>query len=250
MGMKIFKQLSDGFSALRRRDQVIAVVAVALVFGLGGNLLLLKPQSIVIDSLRAKERVVAIELAETKKALVAITSLEEKGIDPLAAERATLAELQGEIAKTNDYLSGHDNAAASQVSILVRGLIKNNPGLTLVSLKTRPGVVFYTPPAPPPPPKQSGLQTEVEKALAKLKKEEAPKAAPAVTLVNKPLYKHGVDVSVRGSYPALIAYLEDMQKLPQRIFWSEASLDAANHREVTLKLVVFTLSDQPTSLLN
>lgn len=242
-------RMGDGFAALRYRDRVIAVVAVAAVLLLGGNLLLLKPQTLAINALKAKEGSVATELAETRKILGSMTVLEDKGIDPFAAERATLAELKSQISKVT-ALIGKDDSSASQISILVRGLIKSNPGLTLVSLKTRPGVVFYTPPAPPQP--KQGAQAEIDKVLAKVKKEDETKvqAPPAVVLVKTPLYKHGVDVSVKGAYPALMAYLDEMQKLPQRIYWSEANLDAGNYREATLKLLVHTVSDQPTSPLN
>lgn len=253
MGMKIFKQWSDGFSALRLRDQIIAVTALALIIGLGGNVLLLKPQGLVIDSVRAKQTSVSAEMAEAKRALVSITSLEEKGIDPLAAERATLAELEGKIAQVTLDLGanfGAEDAGPSRVGKLVRELIKSSPGLSLVSLRTRPGVQFYSPPAPPPPPKE-GAKREVEKVLATFSKDKpAEPVAPPAVLVNKPLYKHGVDVSVRGPYPALMAYLEGMQKFPQRIFWSEASLDATNYRDATLRLVVYTVSDQPVAPLN
>lgn len=242
-------RMGDGFAALRYRDRVIAVAAVAVVLALGGNLLLLKPQTLAIDALKAKEGSIAVELAETRKILGSMTSLEDKGIDPFVAERATLAELKSQVSKVAPLI-GTDDSSVSQVSILVRGLIKSNPGLALVLLKTRPGVVFYTPPAPPPPPKQ-GAQTEINKVLAKLKKEDETKVqAPVVVLVKNPLYKHGVEVSVKGAYPALMAYLDEMQKLPQRIYWSEANLDAGNHREATLRLLVHTVSALPTSPLN
>lgn len=241
-------RMGDGFAALRYRDRVVAVTAVAAALLLGGNLLLLKPQSVRIDALKAKEGSVATELAETRKILGSMTSLEDKGIDPFAAERAMLAELKGQISKVAPLID-RDDSSASQLSILVRGLIKSNPGLTLVSLKTRPGVVFYTPPAPPQP--KQGAQAEIDKVLARVKKEDEVKAqAPVIVLVKNPLYKHGVEVSVKGAYPALMTYLEEMQKVPQRIYWSEVSLDAGNHREATLKLLVHTVSDLPTSPLN
>jgi len=245
---KLVGKMGDGFAALRYRDRVIAVVGVAVVLVLGSNLLLLKPQALVINALKTKEGSIATELAETRKILGSMTSLEDKGIDPFAAERATLAELLDQVKKV-DSLIGKDGSSAAQVGILVRGLIKSNPGLTLVSLKTRPGVVFYTPPAPPVP--KQGAQAEIDKVLARVKKEEDVKPAPPpVVLVKQPLYKHGIEVSVKGAYPALMAYLDEMQKLPQRIYWSEASLDAGNHREATLKLLVHTVSDLPVSPLN
>ncbi len=243
--MKLFKQLGDGFSALRLRDRVIAVAAVASGLALGGNLLLLKPQSLEINRLHASKSAHQTELATFRKVLVEINREKDNGIDPVAKEKVELAELKRRIAEVGAFI-GQTDSSTSQVGVLVRSLIRDNPGLTLVSLRTRPGAVFYTPPAPP----KETVSGEIGKALAQIKKDEDKDKAPPVVLVNKIIYKHGVEVNVKGAYPALMSYLKEMQKLPQRIFWSEATLDANNHLEATLRLLIHTLSDKSDPPLN
>lgn len=243
--MKLLKQLSDGFDGLQFRDRVIAVAAVSAVLGLGGNLLVLKPQLLIIKDYQAKEAVHQGELAKLQQLLLLIKDEETKGIDPLAADRARLEDMRREI-KNADGFFATDSASASQVGLLVRNLIRATPGLTLLSVKTVPGAVFYSPPAPPKP--KEGVSSELEKVLQQMKKNE-PKNEQ-VALAAKPVYRHAVEVSVKGGYSALLAYMEELKRYPRRIFWSQASLDAKNHREATLKLVLFTLSDQQTPPLN
>lgn len=244
--LQLLHQLGDGFAALRQRDQVIAIAALAAVLALGGNLVLLKPQLLQLHNLDNSQQVIQKELGEVHKMLVVMKADEDKGIDPLAAERATLAEFKRQINTIETFLDG-DDSTVSQVGMLVRGLIRSNPGLKLVSLKTQPGVLFYSPPEQKE--KKEEPKTQVEKYLASLQKKEPDVSDPAVVM-KKPIYKHGIEVQVMGTYPVLMSYLEEMQKFPKRIFWSEALLDAKNHRQATLKLLVYTLSDQPNPPLN
>lgn len=249
--MKLLNQLGDGFAALRLRDRVIAIAAVAVCLGLGGNLLLIKPQQLQIQSLRDKESTHLKEMASLKLALDQIELEAKRGIDPLAADKARLAEMQQKVIETEAFLSG-DDSTASQVGILVRSLIKANPDLTLASLKTRPGAVFYSPPPPPQAKAKNDGLNQVSSLVNKLKSGEKEEKPESVVLVNKTIYKHGVDVKVKGAYPALLSYIEEMQKFPKRIFWADTKLDvnASNHRDATLTLQIYTLSDQANPPLN
>ena len=239
--------LGSGFAKLRLRERVILIVAVAIFLGLGGNLLLLKPQQLQINALRSQEATHRSELAALQRTLVEVRREEEQGVDPLSAERAQLAGMYREIRATEMFLVSEEDSNVSQVGILIRSLIRANPDLKLVSLKTLPASVFYTPPAAPQP-KQEAV-TQVDKLLDTVKKKEEVKPPPVV-LVNKALYKHGVEVTLKGNYPALLSYMREMQKFPKRIFWSQATLDAKKHQEATLKMVVYSLSDQSNTPLN
>lgn len=245
--MKLFEKLDSAFATLRFRDRVIAVSALAACLVLGGNLIFLKPQLIEINRLKARTVEHQKGTAGLASALAEIENYTKKGIDPLQAERAILQKYQQQIKDTEAYVGGEGaSASVSQVGILVRNLIHADPGLTLVSLRTLPSAVFYSPPQP----KQQGAVTkEVDKYLAGLKKDKTDPGQPYV-LVNKILYKHGVEVSVKGGYSALLSYMEEAQKLQQRIFWSDVSLDARKHKEATLKMVMYILSDQASPSLN
>jgi len=62
------------------------------------------------------------------------------------------------------------------------------------------------------------------------------------------LYRHGVEISVEGSYPELLAYLAMLERLPWRVYWSEASLSTQAYPTSRLTLTLFTLSLDKTWL--
>jgi len=56
------------------------------------------------------------------------------------------------------------------------------------------------------------------------------------------LYRHGVELVVEGSYAELLAYMQALQALPQRLLWGGMSLNAEQHPRLALTLRVYTLS--------
>jgi MSHA biogenesis protein MshJ len=57
-------------------------------------------------------------------------------------------------------------------------------------------------------------------------------------------YRHGVELRLRGSYFDLLAYLEDLEKLPSLVLWGKVALHVERYPEVQLEVVVYTLSRQ------
>jgi MSHA biogenesis protein MshJ len=58
-----------------------------------------------------------------------------------------------------------------------------------------------------------------------------------------------VEVVVRGPYPALVAYLQTLQRNPNRIFWAKVRLDVATYPQAVLMLTVYTVSNRAESPL-
>lgn len=56
------------------------------------------------------------------------------------------------------------------------------------------------------------------------------------------MFKHGVELRVAGSYADLYDYLQRLEKLPARMFWSRATLNAGDYPKVTLTVTIYTLS--------
>lgn len=69
----------------------------------------------------------------------------------------------------------------------------------------------------------------------------AASAVPAVD--GAPLYRHGVEITVEGSYGDLMAWLFSLENLPgPRLLWGGVKLNVDQHPTVRLSLTVYTLS--------
>lgn len=244
--MKLFSQLMKNFSELQFRDRALAVVVGCTVLALGGNLVLVKPLQLEIDKSRELQQISTAQIATVMKDLANVDGKLSQGVDPFEKELAIRAEMLRKIAEGEAFFSQQD-ATTRQVGSLVRSVLEETPGISLVSFKTLPGQVFYAPP-PPPPPKATEKAAE---GLAKmLPPELAAKAAPAPeapkpAALQKTIYKHGVEITVKGKYPQLVSYMERLQKFPKRVFWSEAKISVSPYPVSTLRIVIYTLSDQP-----
>ncbi len=74
----------------------------------------------------------------------------------------------------------------------------------------------------------------------------AASGAPAVPAVPvPPLYRHGVEVTVQGSFLTLIPYMHALEKESDSIFWSLVKMDVVGYPDVLLKITIYTLSTQP-----
>lgn len=250
--MNFLLQLMKRFSELQFRDRAIATAVGCILLVLGGNLVLLKPLQLEIDKHRAVEQTNMTAIAAVMKDLAAIDGQVSQGIDPFQKELAVRDELLRKIAEGEAFFAQHD-ATVRQVGSLVRSLLEETPGVSLVSFKTLPGQVFYSPPPPPPPPKATEKAAENIAGAAKLLKlEMKPEAPPPVVkpvALQKTIYKHGVEITVRGNYPQLVSYMEKLQKYPKRVFWSEAKVTAQSYPVSVLRIVIFTLSDRPLAPL-
>lgn len=93
---------------------------------------------------------------------------------------------------------------------VLRDLTRAQPGLRLVSLRTLP-------PAP------VGIAAGAGHGEAGL-------------------YRHGVSLTLAGSYAALLAYMRALEQRPGGFYWARAELDASRHPEILLTLTLNTLS--------
>jgi len=122
-------------------------------------------------------------------------------------EQLAVAELEKRLAELEKALASRKEAfvAPNRLPELLRGLLGSGRGVTLESLRTIPGV-----------PVQGGAD----------------------------LYRHGLEMTLRGSYIDLTQYLTDMEKMPARLLWGPVELQVEKYPEVRLTLQVHTLSTQ------
>jgi MSHA biogenesis protein MshJ len=66
--------------------------------------------------------------------------------------------------------------------------------------------------------------------------------AGAASNTGAPVYKHGLRMEFRGPYLNMLAYLNDLETLPWKVFWGQVSLQADAYPTSKLTVVIYTLS--------
>ena len=73
----------------------------------------------------------------------------------------------------------------------------------------------------------------------------APGAAVAVAPVPSAaslIYRHGIEITVQGRYPDLLAYLAALDTMPAKLYWGNAQLVVEAYPSSRLTFTVYTLS--------
>lgn len=70
----------------------------------------------------------------------------------------------------------------------------------------------------------------------------AAQAASASASTSASVYRHGVELTLEGSYADLLEYLQALEKMPRRVLWGGMSMKVEQHPKVVLTLRLYTLS--------
>ena len=184
--------------------------------------------------------------------------------DPDAPQREKLERLRSEIAATGEKLRTMQKGMVppEHVAPLLESIMKANSNLKMIGLKTLPvtGLSETIPslrlPIPVAPaeaklaaPGGTGALTPeslIADAIVKTKtiNEMPPVAAAKAEPQKAPelVYRHGVELTVQGSYQDMLNFLAALERMPTQLFWGRASLDAQDHQQARLTVTVFTLS--------
>ena len=72
---------------------------------------------------------------------------------------------------------------------------------------------------------------------------ESLRTVPAVQVQGgAELYRHGLELTLRGSYFELMQYLHDLERMPARLLWGAVDLQVEKYPDVRLTLHIHTLS--------
>lgn len=213
--------------SLRERIMVFAACAAAIVFLV--HFFALGPQLRKQDALNA-------QITQQQNNIEGIDNeirarVEAARNDPDAAVRTRLAAVRRETEELGGQLRAMQNGlvAPERMAPLLDSILRANGRLTLVSVRTLPV--------------ESVLEAGRRAAAA------APDAAaaPAPAAQAQPgsaglLYRHGVEITVRGNYLDMIAYMNALEGLPTQLFWGRAQLEAETWPASRLTLTLYTLS--------
>jgi MSHA biogenesis protein MshJ len=218
-----WNQLNARFAAMAPRERLLLPGAICFAILMLGHLLVIEPAT---KERRALQQRLAQERNELTVAQAQATVMQAKLKNPDAELRMQLDALRAQARNADDRFKALQSSLvpAQEMSDWLGHLLKAQRGLQLVGLRTLPA-------------------TSVTE-LADGRKPAAPATASA-TDTGTPdawLYRHGVEVTVRGSYPELVAYLQALERMPRRVYWGELKLDAQHSPAVVMTLVVYTLS--------
>ncbi len=218
--------------SLRERGGIAAATAALLYFIL--SLALVGPNEARRKALGPRLEAQQTELAAVRKGIGELTSLLQQ--NPNAQQEAQLDGMKRAIAEADALLAQLDSAAVPQAGAALKEVLGVSPGLELVSLKTLPvTLAFQSKPTPAAPAAAAKPAAGATQAAAK-----PPIPAPPP----RSIYRHGIEISIKGNYLTLLPYLEKLQKYPGRLYWTDASLDVQTYPDAVLKLTVYTLSGQ------
>lgn len=208
----------DGMS-LRERALIFAAAAFAVVSMINTfflDPLLAQQKQLSSQVVQQQER-----MKETQAQLAAL--LQAKQADEHAPQRERISQLREQIAEGDAYLKATQDKLVppEKMAALLEQVLAKNDHLQLVALNTLPVSLFIEPSA-----------------------DQAVKAA----VQEKQIFKHGVQMTVRGSYADLMQYLTALEKMPTQMFWGMAKMNVVQYPNAELTLTLYTLSLDKTWL--
>ncbi len=185
------------------RERVLIFLALTMVVVLIVNI-------VFIDPLRARQRQLATETNQRQSELQTIQAELRRlaaidGEDPNAAMNRRATELRAMLASIDARVVAEQQrfTAPERVREVLDEMLQRNKRLGLVELKTLPVSVIDG---------------------------------------GKRVFRHGVELTVTGTYAELFEYLAALERLPTQLYWGKAELDVVNHPIARLRLVVYTVS--------
>jgi MSHA biogenesis protein MshJ len=220
-----WQKLSERIDALSLRERgLIFVMAVAILLALFITLLM--------DPLQAKRNAMSQDLLNRQAKISASQAqvqalLEAREQDPDAANKKRMEQLQQQVAEMDKTLEGVQQGLVSpeRMPQLLKDLLLKNQQLHLISIKTLPVSTLV-------PSKKDTAASNAKGA------KQENKASPEEAQI----YKHGVEITVQGTYLDLLAYLSELEGLPWRMYWGNLDLKVNEYPQSTLVLTLYTLS--------
>lgn len=204
----LFKRYSERIdnSTLRERLLLFGAAALAMVFFVN---------SVMIDPLRAMNRRLAAQTSQHETELRTVQSevqrlAQTRASDPDAQARKRLADLRVEVAALEASIVEEQRRFTSpqRMREVLEEMLERDKRLRLIDLKTLPATNL------------SGTQGQAGRSII----------------------RHGVELTLSGSYLDLHAYLAALERASAQLYWGKVEMSASGYPVVTLKMTVYTLS--------
>jgi MSHA biogenesis protein MshJ len=213
--------------ALSLRERVV-------VFGALIAVIIYVTFMLFLDPVLARKKVLDAGMAQQRSEMQAIQAqIAAMNAGRGAGDAARLARrnsVKDQIAEIDLSLKDMNQnlVPAQNMKALLQEMLTHQPRVQLLALRTLPATPL------------------VEKSTKPPEKGEAPgtPAPPAAISAagDGSVFKHGIEITLQGSYADLYEYLTRVEKLRWRMLWSRASLNAEDYPRLKLTVTIYTLS--------
>jgi MSHA biogenesis protein MshJ len=212
-------QLAARIDALSQRERLLVFAAVLAALVFIGQAALLGPLQRKQDLLKNQISLQRAALAETEAAIERKVAAAE--VDPDLAQRNRLSAMRADTARLSEQMRAMQSGLVppERIAPLLEAILRANGRLKLVSMQTLP-----------------------VGSLNEMGVDATAKTAPAAPKQPDLLFRHGVELTVRGSYLDMVDYMTALEALPTQLFWGKAQLQVEQFPSARLTLTLYTLS--------
>jgi MSHA biogenesis protein MshJ len=211
-------QQRQRFDALGRRERLLVITAAAAACVMAADTLWLTPAFKAWSAVHRREAALPGVLAKTA------AEAQRNAETALAQER----QLQAELAQLRHRLQDGEAAmreieanlvGPDRMLALLEQMLDGHGQLRVREMKSLPRTDL------------------VAEAASK-----GPGPAGSAPPERPTLYRHGIELTLEGSFTDLVRYLEALENMPQRLLWGAMRLKVEQHPKALLTLRVYTLS--------
>jgi MSHA biogenesis protein MshJ len=204
----LLRQYAERIDNASLRERVLLFLAMALVLVFVVNATLIKPLRDAQRRLNSDISQNQLELRTIQSEIQRLARAREGDPDARNRERATA--LRAEIAALDAHIVEEQRrfTTPQRMRDVLEEMLQREKRLRLVDLKTLP----------------------------------VTNLAATQGQAGRRVYRHGVEMTLAGSYLDLHAYLSALEDLPTQLYWGRAEMSVSEYPVATLTLTVYTLS--------
>ncbi len=240
--MKQWDQFAEKINALSLRERGILFALLSVGSLLIANSLIIEPQllkhKMLSDGLKREQAQIAALQAEISQRAAGVL------IDPNADVKRRLASTRKQIEELDqNLLAVHKNLVRPEkMADLLESILRRNRKLQLVSLKTMPVLNLAEVSSSANNKVGEGNNSGTAKSTEHALKTTTKLTDGSEGATDGALYKHEVEIVVEGSYLDMLATLQELEALPEQVYWHSVTLSVLEYPTASLTMRVFTLS--------
>lgn len=232
--------LAGKINALSLRERVILFALCILGLVLVADTYWIEPQFLKHKALAEKLMRERMQIANLQTEIVQRAA--GVAVDPDADLKKRLANSKQQLEEFNQGLSKlkKNLVPPEKMANLLEQILKRNHQLQLVSLKTLPAVDLLD--------QTKGSGTDANAAnhnglVGNAVNKAAEKVANLIEGNEQAgIFQHEVEIVLEGNYLDMLSTMQELESLPEQVYWRSAKLTVLDYPKASLNMHVFTLS--------